>query len=592
MTQTRSEPSVESRGMSFCIRLLGRPTLDRDGEAVRLEGRKTWALLAYLLLQRDAPTRRELVERLWSDADDPLAAMRWTLSQVRRALAPDVRITEHDGRLSLAGDRRVDALEVLGGAWDDETVDDAARGELLEGIDAGPPEFERWLSVQRARLASARIDTIRARASVLVHAEPLRALELAERALTAAPFDDALHQLVVDCHLARGDRTHARAYVTSVDELYRRELGVPAPRALNKSLERADGNERPITFGFAFEARALLDTAVSRGSAGAWDDARQMAMRAIDAAVAADDRVLEVRGLLQLTTVLTCELDGGPAAWTPLLQRALAVASELEDEALLADVEIARARIASIEARYGAAEAILRRALPTAERLGDELRLSRIHGFLGICATDRADYSEAERELRIAAALIPGRPENASVWLARCLLLAGRLDEADAIAREAIASMRERGVVFQLPLAQIVAAEVLRARGSLAQASELFAAAFTLSREISDIDWSTLALRGLAWIDRAEGRPERALATLRDAAEAAMRHLGCIRWVRAAALTDLVEWERGADANHLRQALRLAHAAPMPEFAARLAPFVDDAAARPISHTPAHTLAS
>jgi hypothetical protein len=36
--------------MPLRIRLLGRPSLERGETTIRLEGRKTWALLAYVLL--------------------------------------------------------------------------------------------------------------------------------------------------------------------------------------------------------------------------------------------------------------------------------------------------------------------------------------------------------------------------------------------------------------------------------------------------------------------------------------------------------------------------------------------------------------
>ena len=80
--------------MPVRIRLLGRPSLERDGSTTRLDGRKTWALLAFVILESPAPTRRSIAERLWAEADDPLGAMRWTLSQVRKALAPDATIGE------------------------------------------------------------------------------------------------------------------------------------------------------------------------------------------------------------------------------------------------------------------------------------------------------------------------------------------------------------------------------------------------------------------------------------------------------------------------------------------------------------------
>lgn len=75
-------------GMSLSIRLLGRPTIaeaTEHGERPRvLAGQKPWALLAYLLLSAKGATRRELAETLWPEAEDPLAAARWSILQVRR----------------------------------------------------------------------------------------------------------------------------------------------------------------------------------------------------------------------------------------------------------------------------------------------------------------------------------------------------------------------------------------------------------------------------------------------------------------------------------------------------------------------------
>ena len=68
------------------IRLLGAPALLRDGTPVPLTGRKTWGLLAYLLLEPRPPTRIDALSRLSPDADDPQAALRWLLHQVRRAI--------------------------------------------------------------------------------------------------------------------------------------------------------------------------------------------------------------------------------------------------------------------------------------------------------------------------------------------------------------------------------------------------------------------------------------------------------------------------------------------------------------------------
>ena len=49
-------------------------------------GHKAWGLLAYLLRSRVPPSRERLATLLFPEADDPLGALRWTLSEVRRRL--------------------------------------------------------------------------------------------------------------------------------------------------------------------------------------------------------------------------------------------------------------------------------------------------------------------------------------------------------------------------------------------------------------------------------------------------------------------------------------------------------------------------
>jgi DNA-binding SARP family transcriptional activator len=68
------------------VALLGRPRIDARDRPAQLAGRKPWGLLAYLCLEPSA-TRQELAALLFSAADDPLAALRWSLLQVRRALS-------------------------------------------------------------------------------------------------------------------------------------------------------------------------------------------------------------------------------------------------------------------------------------------------------------------------------------------------------------------------------------------------------------------------------------------------------------------------------------------------------------------------
>ncbi|CAN5890980.1 hypothetical protein BH23ACT12_BH23ACT12_23240 [soil metagenome] len=73
--------------MGVEIRLLGPPQIVVDGAPRVLKGRKSWGLLATVLLEPHT-TRRQLVDRLFADAEDPMATLRWHLLQVRRAVQP------------------------------------------------------------------------------------------------------------------------------------------------------------------------------------------------------------------------------------------------------------------------------------------------------------------------------------------------------------------------------------------------------------------------------------------------------------------------------------------------------------------------
>ena len=137
------------------IRLLGPPAIERDGlPAAPPRGRKSWALLAYLLLAERPPGRRHLAELLFSEADDPLGALRWTLAELRRTLAAPGLFGGDPVATSLGDGIAVDVDTLTGELADPGSLLDLD-GELLEGLNvAGSPAFESWLVVERHRLAA------------------------------------------------------------------------------------------------------------------------------------------------------------------------------------------------------------------------------------------------------------------------------------------------------------------------------------------------------------------------------------------------------------------------------------------------------
>lgn len=572
--------------MALRVRLLGRPSLEHDGASRRLEGHKTWALLTYLLLEPRAPTRRELADLLGSEADDPLGAVRWSLSQVRKAINPPAEIAERDGRIKIDAEVLVvDAGELLRGEWNEVSIDDLVRGELLEGMSFDDaPAFDTWLQMQRARVATAAADALRWAATLLAHREPDRALALAERALRTEPFDDGLHELVVEIHTARGDRDRARAYVAGLTRRYRDELAIDPPASISRPLDRPARSAAEPLLRLDVQARALLDIAKVRFGAGDFVSARDIALRAARQAAESGDRALEARALILGSTTYTWGGLGTAREWTSLLQRALRLANELGDRATVAQIESERGRISAIEGRYGAAEAAFRRARRLAENIGDTKEAGWARAMLAVCHADRCEYASAEEELRAALPALGWTPYAMGV-LARVLVRVGNVEEGKAFADAAVARAEREGLLPQLPWALIQAGDARVAEGDLDGATERFTRALTIAQETRCPSWQALALRGLGLIARSQNEDDRAQSLLREALACEEQGPGH-RWILAAILTDLVEVEGGRDKEHVERAVRMALTGPMPDLAERLRRF---ASSHTLPHTPPHT---
>lgn len=187
------------------ISLCGRLSVEVEGRKVDLPGRQGRLLIAYLVLHRDRPVRREeLVEALWPDGDAPGGgeALAPPLSRLRKALGverlvgraelqlvlPDDAWVDwevaHDGlRRARAALRAEDWREAWGPAQAALAVAD--RG-LLPGLEA------TWIDDRRAELADLRIEALEAVAAVGVHLGGAE-LPAAEPAARAAAEHGAEH---------------------------------------------------------------------------------------------------------------------------------------------------------------------------------------------------------------------------------------------------------------------------------------------------------------------------------------------------------------------------------------------------------------
>ena len=563
--------------MALRIRLLGSPALVADGAPRELAGRKPWALLAYLALAPRPPSRRELGEMLFPEAADPLAAERWALTQIRRALGGDAAIVERDGRLAFEGPGlEVDARRISMTALAPEEVESMETGELLEGFafdDA--PAFEQWLSLERRRLASAARDALRWAATLLARSAPERALRLVERATALEPFDDALHELAVDIQATRGDLPAARAYVEAIDRRYRAELGHPAPQTLRRPLERAAVAASPAHVSPAITAKALLETARARLAAGEYDAAVDVARRAAAQAAATADAALEARALVTLGTVLIHSVRGRDQEAVGLMTRAFQLADEVGDVSLASESAREIGYVSFLAADYGAAQTTLRRAVDLAERAGDDGALGKALTFLGATLTDIGDVDSADAVLRRAVDRSTAAGDAqwryfALSFLARAALRAGRVAEGGALAADAVAGLRASGWHSAVPWALVFEGEAALRQDDRTLARDRVAEAFALGQEMGDPGWEGLSLRGLAALEAKEGHRERAVEMLAEAHARCTRVNDTMRWAEALILTDLVELEHAAKPDRLAAARHLVTKGPFPDLADRL----------------------
>lgn len=516
-------------------------------------------------------------ELLWPDAEDPLAALRWSLHQARRGIGPQAAIAERDGRLTVElADANVDVHAVLGGDLTPDEAEAIGQGDLLDGLffdDA--PAFEHWLTLERQRVGSALRDALRWSATALARTDPQRALRLIQRVLAFDPTDDAVHELAVDIHVTRGDRAAAERYLASVARTYRAELGIDPPKEIRRPLDRPAPGTAGVRVPGPVAAHALLDVAVGRLEAGDYAAAEDAARRAASEAAGTDDRSLEARALVTLGSVLVHSVRGRDREAVGLLTRAFQLAHEVGDPSLASEAAREIGYIAFLAADYGSAESSLRRAVALAEEAKSDVQRGQALTYLGGCQIDRGDLETAGRTLRDALSTLDRAGERrfrnfTLSFLARALIKQGNAVEGEKLARDAIAGARAVGWHSVVPWMLVHVGEAELAQSRVEEAARVFGEAFTLGAEMADPCWEALSLQGLAHVEARQGKADRARELLTEAHQRCTRVPDTLWWADAAILTDLVELEGGRDRRRVDDALRLVRRGPMPDLAARL----------------------
>ena len=524
--------------MNLAVQLLGRPQLTRpSGPAYQFRSRKSWAVLAYLMLGERPPTRARLAALLFSEADDPGRALRWCLAEIRRGLGEDGSVDGEPVVLTLSQSVSTDIDIILRGGWRRAIELPELGADLLEGIGfPGADSFAIWLLSAQRRIAAA--------SEALLHEGALgsmsrgdvdAAIGLAVRAIGMNPLDEHHHALLIRLYRMAGDDARAAKQFAACTEILDRELGVAPGPAVLAALQEV----RSPPSGTADRAtvEALIEAGSTAVAAGAVQPGVQSLRTAVRLADEADIAALRVESRITLAEALVHSLRGYDEEGLAELYEADQIAL---DNDLLGALSRIRAEIGYVDflrARYDRAFV----------RLTDTLRLppaaaasmttsAKATTYLGAVASDQADYSRAIELLTRAIDLSRSGGDlrmeiYALSMLGRVHLFLGDLDAAATTLDTSIElAERDHWLAF-LPWPQALRGEVQLSRRDTTGASGYFQQSFARACQLGDPCWEGISARGLALVADALGDSDTAFRTLADARLRSNRHADPYVWL-------------------------------------------------------------
>jgi len=554
--------------------LLGRPRIEVEGEAPPLQprGRKSWAVLARVMLADRPLTRAELADELFELADDPLAALRWSLADLRRAMRrPDV-LRGDPLRLGTA-DLWLDVRALEDGSLANAGVG----GALLDGIEVRDcPGFDAWLLVARSHWAARSREELRIRVlRALATGDTPTALRAAERAARLDQLDEEAQELFMRALVADGRAGLAAQHLALCERTLVRE-GIPVSPALRAAAqERASAPPAGVRAGVA--AASLLRAGTAALDAGAADGGIETLRRAAQDAARADEPGLHSEVLRALGSALVHAVRGFDGEGAVVLHRALVLARTARRPDLAADIlrEIAFTDVQA--GRHLSASHALVEAADEGAVLDDPTLTASLLATEGMNEADLGRHEAAalllSRSARIAASVDRPRQQLWSLGLlARSLLLAGRVGPAGEAAQASLSGARAARWNAFLPWPQAIHAECLAVVGRWNEARAEAEEAFALATELGDPCWEGMAGRVMSRLIQHDGDSDTAWSWIVDARRRCDRVPDRYVWVSS--YIGLAQLELAASVDHALArtlATRLredATRADLPEFQA------------------------
>lgn len=532
----------ETRRVATSIQLLGVPQFVlQGGTPVVLRGRKAWGLLAYLATREGAVSRQHLARLLFEDAEDPLAALRWNLTELRRGLgSASLRgetITLRRGR-----DADIDVDVLRHGSAEEGVALPGIGRELLEGLSfSSSPSFEVWLQAERRRMqATAQAVLHEATLARLAGGAAAKATDLAERLLALDPLDESSQVLLVRCLSNSGDGVRAALQAAACRELFKRELGVSPGPALTDALHTTTSAAVARPASGRAGALAQLEAGEAAIGAGVLEAGLQCLRRAIADADALGEPVLRTRARVALGGALVHAARGRDAEGAAALHEALRIGHGAAPK----HVAAACRELGYVEfllGRYDRALTWVARADPLAR--GDVAECARLATLHGSILSDTAHYPAALAQLKQAQTwAVEAADVKLSIYaesmVGRTMVLTGQYDEAEIVLERCIGQARRMWTAF-LPWPQSFRAEVDLLRGCVNEAADRFEHAFALGCQLADPCWEGVAGRGLGLVAAARGDVQGGMAILVDTMQRCVRLPDAYVWGSAYVLDAL-----------------------------------------------------
>jgi DNA-binding SARP family transcriptional activator len=530
--------------VALTIHLLGQPRLELSGAPMAdPRGHKSWGLLAYLLRTRVAPSREGVAGLLFPEADDPLGALRWTLSALRARIGEAIELGGDPLRLTLRPGTFVDVDVLSRGSWVEAIALPGLGRGLLEGLSfRSSPGFDMWLESERRHVAGA--------TSAVLHQAALARLGRGEASAAAGhaaelvglnQYDENAHVLLVRCLRVAGDLDAAARHVETCTQLFRRELGVEPTAALRTAATSSD-----VVPTARVSGRATVGALIEAGDAALAAGAVEAGLHRLRGAVATGrrigDRELLSTALVRLGGALVHSARGTDEEGAAALHEGTTLAEQAGrvDVAATGWREISWVQF--LRGHYERAEDSLTNAARLAAGNDEELAWADL--IRGACRHDVGDHAAAGDLLRSAAdrsrRLGTGQPLALALsFLGRYHLSRGEIEDAVHVLDQALDVAQARGMTAFVPWPESFRGEIDLVLGDVSSAEARFEHSFALGCQVGDPCWESIALRGLGLVAAARGDVAGSIELLVDAPRLCRRLPDTYLWIEAYGLDAL-----------------------------------------------------